>query len=65
MPALDLYHQPVRKIAVEIKTFVGPSKISDLEDAVGQCVVYLFDLRQAFPLLKFVDKNKNKTYLSR
>lgn len=29
-----------RKIAVEIKSFVGKSDINDLEDAVGQYVLY-------------------------
>ncbi len=29
-----------RKIAVEIKSFVGSSDVDDLEKAIGQCVLY-------------------------
>ena len=29
-----------RKIAVEIKTFAGPSPVTDLEDALGQYLLY-------------------------
>ena len=29
-----------RKIAVEVKSFVGPSEIKDLRDALGQYVLY-------------------------
>lgn len=39
----------LRKIAVEIKTFAGPSDVKDLEDAVGQFVVYEHALRRAEP----------------
>jgi hypothetical protein len=39
----------VRKIAVEIKTFSGPSDVKDLEDAVGQFVLYEHALRRAEP----------------
>ena len=35
-----------RKIAVEIKSFSGPSRISDFEDAVGQYVVYRMALKR-------------------
>ena len=38
-----------RKIAVEIKTFAGPSKIADLEDALGQYVLYRMALRRTEP----------------
>ena len=30
----------IEKIAVEVKSFVGSSKIEDLRDAVGQFVIY-------------------------
>lgn len=39
----------VRKIAVEIKTFGGASKIADLEDALGQYVLYRMALRRVEP----------------
>jgi hypothetical protein len=39
----------VRKIAVEIKTFSGPSDVRDLEDAVGQFVLYEHTLRREEP----------------
>ena len=39
----------VRKIAVEIKTFAGASPINDLEDALGQYIVYRMALRRAEP----------------
>jgi len=29
-----------RKIAVEIKSFLGDSEIDDLEKAIGQCILY-------------------------
>lgn len=39
----------LRKIAVEVKTFGGPSEVKDLEDAVGQFVVYDHALRREEP----------------
>jgi hypothetical protein len=39
----------IRKIAVEIKTFAGASKIADLEDALGQYVLYRMALRRVEP----------------
>ena len=39
----------VRKIAVEIKTFAGPSDVRDLEDALGQFVLYEHALRRIEP----------------
>ena len=38
-----------RRIAVEIKTFAGASRIADLEDALGQYVVYRMALRRTQP----------------
>ncbi len=38
-----------RKIAVEIKTFGGPSEVRDLEEALGQFVLYEFALRHKEP----------------
>src|SRR5215470_12793320 len=37
------------KIAVEVKSFIGPSRIEDLEDALGQFVLYRFSLKRAAP----------------
>ena len=41
-------HDEVR-IAVEIKSFLGPSEVADLEQAVGQYVVYNQVLRRTDP----------------
>jgi hypothetical protein len=37
----------MRKIVVEIKSFVGPSDVRDFEQAIGQYVVYLRILRKS------------------
>jgi hypothetical protein len=53
-----------RKIAVEVKSFLGPSDINDLEQALGQFVIYRSvlgrtepdrDLYLAVPQLAFVE----------
>jgi hypothetical protein len=36
-------------IAVEVKSFLGPSDVRDLEEALGQFVLYELVLRQAEP----------------
>jgi hypothetical protein len=36
----------VKRIAVEVKTFAGASPIADLEEAIGQYVVYRMALRR-------------------
>ena len=38
-----------QKIAVEIKSFIGRSAIQDIEDALGQFVVYRIFLRRVDP----------------
>ncbi|MDZ4718617.1 MAG: XisH family protein [Roseiflexaceae bacterium] len=38
-----------RKIAVEIKSFLGPSEIADLEQALGQFVLYTSVLNEVEP----------------
>jgi hypothetical protein len=38
-----------RKIAVEIKSFIGPSEMVDLEQALGQFVLYRAVMRSADP----------------
>ena len=35
-----------RKIAVEVKSFVGQSNLSELEKAVGQFIIYRFAMRR-------------------
>ncbi len=38
-----------RKIAVEVKSFVGKSDISEFEKAVGQFIIYRFAMRKKEP----------------
>lgn len=38
-----------RKIAVEVKSFVGKSNLSELEKAVGQFIIYRFAMRREEP----------------
>jgi hypothetical protein len=38
-----------RKIAVEIKSFVGASQVEDLQKALGQFVMYRNVMRRAYP----------------
>lgn len=42
-------HQGERKIAVEVKSFVSPSEMADLRDAIGQFVMYRAVLQQLQP----------------
>ena len=42
------------RIAVEIKTFAGPSQVTDLEQAVGQYLVYKTLLRRNEPARRLV-----------
>ncbi len=37
------------KIAVEVKSFIGPSRIEDLKDALGQFVIYRSSLKKVAP----------------
>jgi hypothetical protein len=46
---LVIAEKGVQRIAVEIKTFAGPSKIADLQDALGQYIVYRMALRRTEP----------------
>jgi hypothetical protein len=41
--------RPGRKIAVEVKSFVGPSIVADLEQALGQYILYHAILAQVEP----------------
>jgi hypothetical protein len=38
-----------RKIAVEVKSFIGPSEVHDLEMAIGQYVLYRFMIAHVEP----------------
>ena len=38
-----------RRIAVEIKSFIGPFQMHDLEQALGQFVLYRIALRKEYP----------------
>ncbi|NCR40955.1 MAG: fatty-acid oxidation protein subunit alpha [Microcystis aeruginosa W13-11] len=52
------------KIAIEIKSFTRPSDMKDLEEAVGQFVVYTHLLRRYYPKYKLflaVGENTCKT----
>jgi hypothetical protein len=37
------------RIAVEVKSFLGPSPVNDLRDAIGQYILYRSVLRRADP----------------
>ena len=53
-----------RKIAVEIKSFVGRSEITDLERALGQYALYSFLLRRQEPERRLYLAVPEDTYLS-
>ena len=38
-----------RQIAVEVKSFIGASKIDDLKDAIGQFILYRSAMKKTFP----------------
>ena len=38
-----------RKIAVEVKSFIGKSNLSELEKAIGQFIIYRFAMRREDP----------------
>ncbi len=38
-----------RKIAVEVKSFIGKSNLSELEKAIGQFIIYRFAMRKEDP----------------
>ena len=56
MPARDIYHNQLlgaekgnQRIAVEIKSFIGESDMQDLENALGQFILYRTVLAQRDP----------------
>ena len=57
-----------RKIAVEVKSFVGKSNLSELEKAVGQFIIYRFAMRKEDPerelFLAVGEKIYNKLFVN-
>jgi len=57
-----------RKIAVEVKSFVGKSNLSELEKAVGQFIIYRFAMRKEEPdrklFLAVGEKIYNKLFVN-
>ena len=57
-----------RKIAVEVKSFVSASPVHDLEEAVGQYIVYEYLLERSEPersyIWQFVQKFMHKFFLN-
>lgn len=57
-----------RKIAVEVKSFVGKSNLSELEKAVGQFIIYRFAMRKEDPerklFLAISEKIYNKLFVN-
>ncbi|MBV7335059.1 fatty-acid synthase [Chloroflexi bacterium TSY] len=52
-----------RKIAVEIKSFIGPSEIEDLKNALGQFVLYRNVLEETEPQRKLYLAIREATYV--
>ncbi len=56
-----------RKIAVEVKSFIGKSNLSELEKAVGQFIIYRFAMRREEPerelFIAVGEKIYNKLFL--
>ncbi len=57
-----------RKIAVEVKSFIGKSNLSELEKAVGQFIIYRFAMRKEEPdrklFLAVGEKIYNKLFVN-
>ncbi len=57
-----------RRIAVEVKSFVGKSNLSELEKAVGQFIIYRFAMRKEDPdrelFLAVGEKIYNKLFIN-
>jgi hypothetical protein len=51
-----------RKIGVEIKSFIGPSEMHDLEQALGQFVLYRIAMKQDEPERELVMAITEKAY---
>jgi hypothetical protein len=52
------------KIAVEVKSFIGPSDVSDLHEAVGQYILYHDVLQETQPERLLYLAVRNTTYAS-
>ncbi len=50
------------KIAVEVKSFVGSSKIEDLRDALGQFIIYRLSLKRKSPERKLFIAIRDDVY---
>jgi hypothetical protein len=53
-----------RKIAIEIKSFIGPSEIEDLRNALGQFVLYRTILQTSEPERELYLAVREATYLA-
>ena len=53
-----------RTIAVEIKSFIGPSEMKDLEMALGQFVLYRMAMRKIYPGRELFLAITEKVYFS-
>ena len=51
-----------RKIVVEIKSFISPSKLQDLKEALGQYDIYLYLLEEVEPDRKLYVAVSEKAY---
>lgn len=51
-----------RKIAVEVKSFIGQSNLSELEKAVGQFIIYRFAMRREDPERELFIAVREKIY---
>ncbi len=56
------------RIAVEIKSFVGPSPVHDFEEALGQFLLYIALMKRADPTRKLylaIDSGTHETFFAR
>ena len=52
-----------RKIAVEIKSFIGPSEIEDLKNAIGQFILYRAVMQKTEPARELLLAVRQTTFL--
>jgi hypothetical protein len=53
-----------QKIAVEVKSFIGPSLVKDLENALGQYILYEDIIAQEYPERRLYLAIREEVYLS-